>query len=292
MRISLIDVDSKIPNLALMKISAYHKQKGDAVGFNLRNPDKIYSSIIFKKNRGKAFSKPLDGIEVIYGGSGFDLSVKLPDEIEYLKPDYDLYPSSFSQGFTTRGCIRNCHFCLVPIKEGKLVHWQHPKEFYDGRFDTMMIMDNNWLADRDWFFETSQWIIDNDLTVIEGGMDVRLIDNEIIEQLKNLHMSIWHFAFDYTSIESIVREKIQLLQDCNISTKNSCLFYVYCSGDESYADALYRCNVLRSIHATPFLMFDPEYQKTGRIKRLIKWVNRPQLFWSIPFDSYSRLCHT
>ena len=143
MKISLIDVDSKIPNLALMKISAYHKLKGDLVGFNLSNPDKIYSSIIFKKNYGKSLNGHLSDVPIVYGGSGYDLNVKLPDEIEFIKPDYDLYPSEYSQGFTSRGCNRNCYFCLVPKKEGCFKVNQHPKEFYDPKFKDIMLMDNN-----------------------------------------------------------------------------------------------------------------------------------------------------
>ena len=292
MRISLRDVDSKIPNLALMKISAYHKQKGDVVGFNLHNPDKIYTSIIFKKNKGQALNQSLsDEIEKEWGGSGINNNW-LPDEIEYIKPDYDLYPSEYSQGFITRGCIRNCHFCIVPSKEGKLQRWQHPKDFHDDRFDTIMVMDNNWLAEREWFFETSQWIIDNGLKTIENGLDIRLIDEEVVNQLADLKIKLWHFAFDFTKLEPIIRDKVQLLKDCGISPKNKCDFYVYCHNDEQYKDALYRCNVLRELGASAFLMFNCDNGKTRRIKDLAKWCNRKCLYWSIPFERYSRLLHT
>ena len=112
MRISLRDVDSKkIPNLALMKISAYHKQKGDTVDFDLNNPDRMYTSIIFTKNKGKALNQRLgESCEYLFGGSGINLNSKLPDEIEFIKPDYDLYPSEYSQGYSTRGCDRNCFY--------------------------------------------------------------------------------------------------------------------------------------------------------------------------------------
>lgn len=122
MRVLLIDADSKIPNLALMKISAYHKSKGDVVGFNVSDPEKVYCSIIFKKNKHMA-----DGLKFFFpdaeldiGGSGYDLKKRLPDEIECMTPDYSLYPDNDSYyGFTTRGCIRHCHFCIVHDKEGK-----------------------------------------------------------------------------------------------------------------------------------------------------------------------------
>lgn len=292
MRISLRDVDSKIPNLALMKISAYHKQKGDTVGFNLRNPDMILSSIIFTKNKGKAKNESIDGVRRVYGGSGYNLSDWLPDKMEYMKPDYDLYPSSYSQGFTTRGCINKCYFCIVPLKEGKLTRWQHPKDFHDERFKDIMIMDNNWLADREWFFETSTWIIDQGLNVIEHGLDIRLLDSEIIEQLQDLKIKMYHFAFDFTELEPIVREKIQLLKDYGINLKNNVAFYCYCHDDKMHDDAVYRCNVLRSLRVNADVMFNCNMPKTQRIKALLKWSWRKQLYWSIPYEKYSKLLHT
>lgn len=292
MRISLIDVDSKIPNLALMKLSAYHKKKGDTVGFNLINPDKIYASIVFRRNKGKANNGTIDGVKRVFGGSGYSLSVCLPKKIEFIKPDYDLYPSEYSQGFITRGCVRACHFCIVPEKEGKLVRWQHPRKFHDDRFDSILVMDNNWLADREWFFETSAWLKDRDLKVMEQGLDIRLIDEKVIDRLQDLRIKIWHFAFDFRRLESVVRKKVRLLQECGISTKNSCDFYVYCHDDLMFDDALYRVNLLRSLGASAFFMFNCDRPKTQRIRDLTKWCNRKCLFWSVPFDEYSRLKHT
>ena len=175
MKISLLDVDSKIPNLALMQLSAYHKSRGDQVTLGMNEADKTYISCVFTKNRSKALgiAKMCSG-EVILGGSGINYQW-LPDAILKVKPDYDLYPSSYSQGFTTRGCIRHCPFCIVPAKEGMIRRWQHPAEFYDDCFDTIMVMDNNWLAIPDWFEETAKWIIDHDLKLWEGGLDARLL---------------------------------------------------------------------------------------------------------------------
>ena len=95
-KVLLIDIDSRIPNLALMKISAYHKAQGDEVGFSVTDPDKVYASVIFKKNRhlvdGLRFYYPDAEIDV--GGSGYDLKKILPDEIEAMTPDYSIYPDN------------------------------------------------------------------------------------------------------------------------------------------------------------------------------------------------------
>jgi hypothetical protein len=147
-RILLVDVDSKIPNLALMKISAYHKARGDNVtlvhGANVDltdPPDQIYASIIYKKNK-----HVLDDIIVQYpdidvGGSGYDLHKALPDEIENLKPDYSLYPEfDYSIGFSSRGCFRKCHFCIVHEKEGQFHKVAHPETWYNPEYDKIVFL--------------------------------------------------------------------------------------------------------------------------------------------------------
>ncbi len=107
MKIGLIDVDSKIPNLALMKISAYHKEKGDDVNFYdplLNTPDKIYASKVF--NFTDDYNYFSDSSKVIKGGSGYSLDKTLDDKIENQYPDYDLYDCDYAMGFTTRGVYK------------------------------------------------------------------------------------------------------------------------------------------------------------------------------------------
>jgi hypothetical protein len=160
MKILLVSIDSKIPNLALMKISAYHKWLGDSVGFDIQEPDMVYISCIFKKNAGQArgISTFYPDAEIVLGGCGINLDNSLPSYIELMKPDYNLYLSTFSQGYTTRGCVNKCGFCIVPEKEGKIRIAQHPSEFADSRFNTMMIMDNNLLGAPDyWQKEVFDW---------------------------------------------------------------------------------------------------------------------------------------
>ena len=118
-RIAIYDVDSKIPNLALMKISAHHKAIGDTVEFY--SPlerdfyDKIYASRIFKFSDTSMLNP--DTMDI--GGTGWDLKKELPAHIENLVPDYSLYSYPHNIGFTMRGCRLKCSFCVVPEKEGK-----------------------------------------------------------------------------------------------------------------------------------------------------------------------------
>lgn len=120
MKIGLIDVDGhNFPNLALMKISAYHKQQGDKVEFVnfFEKYDKVYKTKVF------TFSDDdytvINAKEVIKGGTGYDLQNKLPSQIEFMYPDYDLYDiKNIAYGYLTRGCPRGCKFCIVQEKEG------------------------------------------------------------------------------------------------------------------------------------------------------------------------------
>ena len=295
MRISLIDVDSKIPNLALMKISNYHKLRGDIVGFNLINPDLVYHSIIFTKNKNKAYNKTLIDVNHVFGGSGYDLSVKLPESIEYIKPDYDLYPSEYMMGYTTRGCNRNCYFCFVPKKEGCFKTHQHPEDFYDNRFDTVKLLDNNILLDKNWFKIVANWYIDHNVSVdMTQGYDIRLLDDkylDLILKIKDKKTPL-KFAFDDTKLESLIRKKIQMIKDKGVNTKNDVAVYCYCHNDLMHDDALYRAELLKSLNVNADVMWNCELPRTQRIKNLVYWSWRKQLFWSIPYEQYSKLLHT
>lgn len=108
MRVAFVDVDSKKPNLALMKLSHYHKAKGDKVGwYNPIQPDEtpdiIYASKVFSFTPDYQYFPAGGAIPIIKGGTGYDLTTKLPPEIECLCPDYDLYRNEYAMGFTHRG---------------------------------------------------------------------------------------------------------------------------------------------------------------------------------------------
>ena len=307
MRILLIDVDSKIPNLALMKISAYHKKLGDEVGFNISDPDKIYASVIFKKNRhlvdGLKFLYP--NAEIDIGGSGYDLKKQLPDEIESLPPDYDLYPDCDRYyGFTTRGCIRNCSFCIVPKKEGRFRtlyekgidalksitgESSYSILYHHNKFTRIEFLDNNILADKNWFYEICDtldylgWLVD-----FNQGLDIRLVDDLVAEQLHRLYpITCWKFAFDNMNYKDHVIEGIEILKRNGINVRNQVMFYVYVDSDEDFDDALKRCKILKACGTTPYIMLNQDVEHTKRMKDLKRWC-RPWIFWSIDYGDYRR----
>jgi len=292
MNVRLVDIDSKIPNLALMQISAYHKSVGDTVGFDVEFPDKVYVSCIFSKNREQALGAGTfyPDAEIVFGGSGIN-NDWLPETMWKIKPDYDLYPSEYSLGYTTRGCVRNCPFCIVREKEGTFKKWQHIREFHDPRFKSVVVLDNNVYANKDWFFENTDYVLENKLkfNAIQG-MDIRLLTEEIAVRLKELkwHGNL-HFAFDDVKLETDVLKGIEILKQVGFKTKNYVQFYVLAgyptADDAAFDDALYRCNLLKENHVNAFVM---KYAPSKKLNALARWANRKWLFWNIPFESYKR----
>jgi hypothetical protein len=290
-----------------MKISGYHKMKGDTVGFNISDPDKIYASVIFTRNAHK-----VDGLSILYpkakidiGGPGVNLKKKLPVEIEYLSPtDYSLYPDCDSYyGFTSRGCIRNCPFCIVPQKEGKwsqvrgidsiindrtddrIIHRQNNIGTPPERYDKLTLLDNNILAWKEWFMEQTAQIPPHMKVDFNQGLDIRLVDREIADRLKTLHpINCWIFAFDSLRYKGELERGINILTEAGINPR-SIMFYVYLDGDHDFDDAFERCNILKKLGTNAFLMINRESKRTARMTALKRWF-RPWAFWSTDFDTF------
>ena len=149
-KIGLLDADkTNFPNLALMKISAWHKAKGDDVEFvfPLKHYDKIYVSKVFTDLYTKEPDTCLLADEIIKGGTGYDLQNKLPYEVEHIMPDYSLYKiKNTAYGFLTRGCPRACPFCIVANKEGrKSIKVADLKEWHTNE-KNIVLLDPNILA--------------------------------------------------------------------------------------------------------------------------------------------------
>lgn len=151
MQIGLIDVDGhNFPNLALMRISAFHKAQGDDVEWwwsDFVHYDIVYMSKIFSNAYSKDKPEPLNADKVIKGGSGYCISLRdgrecfdaslnhsLPAEVEKMFPDYSIYPQyDYAIAMTSRGCPRGCPFCHVAAKEGqRAVKVADVKDFWAG----------------------------------------------------------------------------------------------------------------------------------------------------------------
>ena len=185
-RIGLLAVDSSYPNLALMKISAYHKQAGDIVEWYnpLTNYDKVYKAKVFSFTPDYGYY--INSDEVEEGGTGYDIKKVLSDEIDKLQPDYSIYPqinNKTAYGFLTRGCPNKCKWCIVPEKEGKIAPYMDIEEIaIDGR-NEIILMDNNILAS-DYGLSQIEKVAKLKIRVdFNQGLDARLVTPEIASLL-------------------------------------------------------------------------------------------------------------
>lgn len=187
MKIALVDVDGHgFPNLALMRLAAWHRAQGDIVTAEYdtmyTKPDRIYASKIFRFSPDADFSS--GDPEPIRGGTGYDATVKLPDEVEAMQPDYSIYPQyDRTVQFYSRGCIRKCPFCIVPIKEG-FIRPVAPINLNPrgGRTD---VLDNNFFANPEW--RSAIYHLQKcDREVNFHGVDVRIITEEQCSALATL----------------------------------------------------------------------------------------------------------
>jgi hypothetical protein len=248
-KVALLDLDMMqdkrrrpFPNLALMKLSAWHKQRGDDVflNFPLGGMDKAYASCVFSWHKPKELAD-----SILYGGSGFgDYSLVLPDEVEHIMPDYSLYSDvDFSLGYTCRGCIRDCWFCKVRQKEGYIRATASVYEFYNPAFDLIVILDNNTLASPNCKETLGDLIAINKRADFNQGLDIRCLTDENWHYLKQIRVEKYRFAFDNIAYEKAVREGLALMLKDVSSRKLS--FYVLVGGKED-DQAIERMKLLQS----------------------------------------------
>lgn len=246
MRVLLVDVDSTIPNLALMKISAYHKSIGDSITLkkcNIKiyklpkqpitidafNYDKIYISAIFNNTISSINVANAKWLDV--GGSGVDLKKTLPNEIKLQEPDYSIYPDNdTSYGFISRGCFRKCYFCIVPEKEGN-IHQEVQSVTELIRHKKIKFLDNNFLGLIN-YKQFLQELIDLKIKCqFNQGLDIRLINDENVEMLSRVnYLGDYIFAFDKLEDRKIVEKKLAILKKY-IKQPWRIKFFLYCHPD-------------------------------------------------------------
>ena len=282
MKILIIDIDSKIQNLALRKIEKYHLDKGDEVVWNLPlyRPvaDKIYISCIFTKNKDKCFEYENDP-RCLIGGSGYDLNIKLPDEIEQVKPRINL-------GYTTRGCIRKCEFCVVPKKEGRIKVIGDLLDLWDGKSKDITLLDNNILALPDHFKiiceQARKYKIRLDFN---QGLDHRLLNQDIIDELKTISHPKLRFSWDNMEDYNTVDKAISLLQKNHI---NCCDWYVLVGFNTAFEQDLFRVEYLKSRNQNAYVM---RYNgnTTKELTQLARWVNNRSWFHAITWEEFLKI---
>jgi len=294
-KIGLIDVDSHhYPNLALMKISAYHKSKGDTVEWwnAFMSYDRVYQAKIFTEDYTKDNEYFIKADEVIKGGTGYDLKNKLPNEIEHIFPDYSIYPTKdTAYGFLTRGCPRGCHFCIVAEKEGrKSIQVADLTEFWNGQ-KNIEVLDPNLLACKNHITLLKQLSETNSTVNPNQGLDCRLLTEDNIYWLNQIKIKTMHFAWDYMREEMSVIKGLELYNKYGkIREKRNKVVYVLVNYDTTMEENLYRIYKLRDMGYAPYVMVYNKPSASREIKDLQRWVNNRYIFWSCEkFEDYMKI---
>jgi hypothetical protein len=259
MRINLL-TDAPKHNLALMKLSAWHKSGGDEVQLNepIFPADYTYASVLFERNRNAFIADE-------YGGPA--IGGKLSAEVEAIKPDYDLMPTDYSLGYTFRPCWNTCDFCKVPKMDHPDTDHHSIWEFHDSRFKKICLLNNNTFLDARWR-ETFEEIWDSDLTVIdENGYDLRLLDDEKADALKRTKFQgKIHFAWDRMVDETLIVRGLKMVSAHKI---RDCRVYVLIGYDTTEAEDLHRCQKIIEAGADPYIMPYHRTRQTRAFKRFI-----------------------
>lgn len=308
MKIGLIDVDGhNFPNIALMKLSAYHKNQGDTVEWYdamfSDDMDIVYMSKVFSFSEDYMY--PIRAKKIVKGGSGYcintidgrenynkTIDVPLPNEIEHVYPDYSLYPEitkDTAYGYLTRGCPRACDFCHVVAKEGRKAYKVADlSEFWKGQ-KNIVLLDPNITACREWK-DLFQQLIDSGAYVdFSQGLDIRLMTDEKAAMLKKVKVKQLHFAWDKYEDKDIILPKFKRFKEISGFDYRKLGVFVLCGFNTNLEQDLERIYTLRDIGYNPYVMvYNKDNLPKGHIlKKLQRYVNNRIIFRTVnSFDDY------
>lgn len=310
----LLDHGTRHPNLALMKISGYYKEKNNQVTLltkysDIPNYDTVYISKVF------SFTKTPDNIDnyknIVKGGTGFDPEgiITLPEEIEHHKPDYNLYIDfindeinkgksrkyftdylDYSIGFTTRGCFRKCEFC-VNKKYDKIFFHSPISEFLDSSRKGIYLWDDNFLGFADWEIILDELVATKKPFQFRQGLDLRLITDKKAERLSKVrYKGDMIFAFDHLEDRLIIEKKLKIWKKYSRKTTKLYVLSAYDSQDEKDIMSVFeRIKIIMKHGCLPYIMRYEEY-KNSKFKsmytQIARWCNQPQFFKKKSFREF------
>ncbi|MBR4007497.1 hypothetical protein [Fibrobacter sp.] len=315
MKIGLVDVDGHAkkkkwgatiyPNIALCKISRYHKQQGDTVewAFPFKHYDVVYMSKVFNFSPDDMICYNAD--RIVRGGTGYNIESQLPDEIDQLQPDYSIYPnipSDTAYGFLTRGCPNRCPWCVVPRKEGRIRPYMDCDEIaIEGR-TKLVLMDNNILAAGDYAVRQLEKIIEHGYRVdFNQALDARLVTDEYARLLARIKWIDRRIRFGCDTKRQIAECERAISMINGYGYRGEYFLYTMIGGKSDLMESFERVNYWwkrnheqRERHeqniypyAQPYRNPDnphdkiPEWQKD-----IARWVNKRQIFQITDFYNF------
>lgn len=285
MQVAIHDADGgTYPNLALMKLVAWHRKNGDEVFkyqsiFALQT-DRVYSSKVF------TFT-PCTGVigKEERGGTGYGLNTTLPDEIEHIMPAYDFYGCDKSYGFLTRGCPNSCGWCIVPKKEGAIRAHADVEEFLAHK--DVVLMDNNVLAHDHGLAQIEKMARLGVKVDFNQGLDARRIDDGVARRLAKLKwLAPVRLACDQKGQMESIQKAVTLLRWHNVTPRRYFVYVLVKDVD----DALERVRFLKGLDLDPFAQpyrdFASNTEPTQEQKDFSRWVNHKAIFKTVPWEDY------
>lgn len=305
-KIGLIS-DTQYPSLPLMKISAYHKLKGDFVKIvdDLNEKfDTLYVSKVFNLNlrtmKDITLLPPAENI--IFGGAGYAINIQdgkevyskekdtsLPPEIESIFPDYSLYGNELKStacGFLTRGCPNNCDFCIVSKKDGlcskKVADLNY---FWNGQSE-ITLMDANLLACKDRENLIKQLIKSQARINYMQGVDARLIDEDIAKLLCQTKISMIHFAFDLMKNEKQILNGLKIFAKYFPKDERQKRVYILTNYNTTFEEDLYRVRKVKELGYLPYVTIYQKGTHSRFLTDLARWSNNMFIQKSTTFENY------
>lgn len=299
MRIGLIDVDGhNFPNLALMRISSYHKSHGDTVEWwwsDFIHYDVVYMSKIFSDTYSKDVPEPMNADKVIKGGTGYCISLypngkehfdksknnDLPPEIEHCFPDYSIYPQfDFAVSMTSRGCPRGCSFCHVKAKEGGCsIKVANVSDFWSGQKE-IRILDPNITACKEKRELFAQYKETGALLDFTQGLDIRLLNDADIADINEMRLRTLHFAWD--NPKENLEPRFRAFAKSFRRNSNIGMVYILTNYNSTMQENLHRIYTLRDLGYDPYVMVYDKPHAPAEIRYLQRWCNNKLIFKSTP----------
>lgn len=303
--VRLTQLDGKLPNLALMRLAAFHRDRGDDLHFyrtpyrQLGEPEysAVYGSAIFEATAAKVGRFKQEFPWAIVGGTGSGSTADVESIVHgFAGVDYSPWPDfAPSIGFTQRGCRLSCKFCVVPLKEGKPRSvatiadiWrggEHPKQLH--------------LLDNDFFGQPEdQWrarideIRDGGFKVcFSQGVNVRAITDETAAALASVEYRDDGFsrrrlytAWDNLKDEAMFFAGVDRLEAAGVPSRHLMTYMLvgFAKG-ETWERIHYRFRRMVDRGILPYPMV---YGHRPDLKRFQRWVVTGLYRAGIPFEDY------
>lgn len=305
----LADNTPTFPSLPLMKISAYHKSRGDKVEFAqtalFAHYDIVYVSRTFNlelKTVPKIDTDYISADKFIYGGTGYAIEVVegkevfhkekdvfLPREIEHIYPDYSLYPEltkNTAYGFLTRGCSNGCPFCIVPEHEGKVSRKVADlNEWWNGQ-KNIKLLDANMLACKDRIELLKQLINSNASIDYTQGLDARFINDEIAQLICQTKISMVHFAFDLMKNEERIVKGLKVFKKHFNKDDRHAKVYILTNFNTTFQEDLYRIRKVIELGYAPDVRIYQKQSAPQFLRDVAGWANNPIIYRSCKLEDF------